>query len=95
MSPSSPSRTLRALELVAAAPVSAPQLADDLSVDPRTARALLDRLVADGYLIRRARRPRRYAAGPRLHALAATLILRREASARAPVSPPADPAARA
>jgi DNA-binding IclR family transcriptional regulator len=43
------SRTLRALELLAARPVTQTELADGLGVHPRTARRLLERLVAEGY----------------------------------------------
>jgi IclR family acetate operon transcriptional repressor len=43
------SRTLRALELLAARPLRPVELASSLDVHPRTARRLLDRLVAEGY----------------------------------------------
>jgi DNA-binding IclR family transcriptional regulator len=42
-------RTLRALELIAARPVTQSELAAGLGVHARTARRLLDRLVAEGY----------------------------------------------
>jgi DNA-binding IclR family transcriptional regulator len=42
-------RTLRALELLAARPVTPSELATILGIHPRTARRLLDRLVAEGY----------------------------------------------
>src|SRR3954468_9781925 len=48
-------RTLRALELIAREPASAPVLADALGVDVRTARALLAALASDGYVARGAR----------------------------------------
>jgi DNA-binding IclR family transcriptional regulator len=68
-------RTIAVLELVAAGPVTAVQVADALGVDPRTARRLLDRLAAEGVIVRRAGRRRRYTAGPRLLSLAAEVIL--------------------
>ena len=42
-------RTLRALELLAARPLTQAELAAGLGVHPRTARRLLDSLVAEGY----------------------------------------------
>jgi DNA-binding IclR family transcriptional regulator len=66
-------RTARALELAAAAPLTAGALAADLRVDPRTARRLLARLAADGMLAALDGRARRYVPGPRLEALAARL----------------------
>jgi glutathione S-transferase len=49
-------RTLRALELIAREPASAPELADALAVDVRTARTLLAALAAGGYVARGPRR---------------------------------------
>jgi DNA-binding IclR family transcriptional regulator len=66
-------RTVRALELAAAGPLTAPALAAELRVDARTARRLLGRLAADGMLRRLDGRARRYVAGPRLLALARAL----------------------
>ena len=43
--------TLRALERLATAPSSAPELAAALGVSVRTARRMLQRLAADGYAI--------------------------------------------
>lgn len=65
------SRTLQALEVVAFAPASAPQVAGALRVHPRTARRLLNRLVEDGWLTRRDGRRRTYAPTLRILALAA------------------------
>jgi IclR family acetate operon transcriptional repressor len=57
------SRTLRALELLAARPVRPHELAAALDIHPRTARRLLDRLVAEGYVAAADDAPRpRYAA---------------------------------
>ncbi|HEY6695512.1 MAG TPA: glutathione S-transferase N-terminal domain-containing protein [Solirubrobacteraceae bacterium] len=63
------SRTLRALELLAREPASAPELADALAVDVRTARTLLGALAADGYVARGPRR--RWRATGRFESLAA------------------------
>lgn len=76
-------RTLRALELVAAGPVTAVQAAHALDLDVRTARRLLDRLTAAGALVRFAGRGRRYAPGPRLLALATAVMSARPAPVRA------------
>ncbi len=43
-------RTMRALELLAIAPRSAPELAGGLGIHPRTARRILNRLKDDGYV---------------------------------------------
>jgi DNA-binding IclR family transcriptional regulator len=67
-------RTARALELAAAAPVTASVVADELRVDARTARRLLARLTADGMLRRLEGRTRRYVPGPRLVALAVAAL---------------------
>lgn len=45
-------RTLRAMELLAVRPRSAPKLADELGVHARTARRLLKRLADEGYVVR-------------------------------------------
>jgi DNA-binding IclR family transcriptional regulator len=45
-------RTLRAMELLAVRPRSAPKLADELGVHTRTARRLLKRLAEQGYVVR-------------------------------------------
>jgi DNA-binding IclR family transcriptional regulator len=45
-------RTLRAMELLAVRPRSAPKLADELGVHTRTARRLLKRLADQGYVVR-------------------------------------------
>jgi DNA-binding IclR family transcriptional regulator len=66
-------RTVRALELAAAGPLTATALAADLRIDARTARRLLTRLDADGMLRRLEGRGRGYAAGPRLVELARAL----------------------
>jgi DNA-binding IclR family transcriptional regulator len=66
-------RTLRALEVLAFQPASAPQVAGALQVHPRTARRLLNRLVADGWLMRSDERRRVYAPTLRIVALAAQL----------------------
>jgi DNA-binding IclR family transcriptional regulator len=45
------SRTLKTLELLATEPRTAPQLADELGVHPRTVRRLLGRLLDEGYVV--------------------------------------------
>jgi len=66
-------RTLQAIELLSFQPASAPQLAGALRIHPRTARRLLNRLVADGWLTRSPGRERTYAPTMRIVALAAQL----------------------
>ena len=66
-------RTLQAIELLSFQPASAPQLAGALRIHPRTARRLLNRLVADGWLTRTSGRTRTYAPTMRIVALAAKL----------------------
>jgi DNA-binding IclR family transcriptional regulator len=66
-------RTLQAIELLSFQPASAPQLAGALRIHPRTARRLLNRLVADGWLTRSHGRERTYAPTMRIVALAAQL----------------------
>jgi DNA-binding IclR family transcriptional regulator len=47
------SRSMRALEVLAFGPSTASQIASELQVHPRTARRLLNRMVSDGWLVRR------------------------------------------
>jgi DNA-binding MarR family transcriptional regulator len=61
--------TLRALERLALAPYSAPELADILKVEVRTARRLLKRLHVEGYVVQEDGYRRRYRATLRLAAL--------------------------
>jgi DNA-binding IclR family transcriptional regulator len=63
--------TMQALEVLAFRPASAPQIADVLRVDARTARRLLNRLTDEGWLIRTEGRARTYTLSLRLVALAA------------------------
>lgn len=70
------SRTLQAIEVLAFQPSSAPQVASALQVHPRTARRLLNRLVADGWATRSDGRRRTYAPTMRIVALAAQLAER-------------------
>jgi DNA-binding IclR family transcriptional regulator len=81
-------RTLRAIEVLAFQPASAPQVAGALQVHPRTARRLLNRLVADGWLTRSDERRRVYAPTLRIVALAAQLADRDPLAnaARSPVA---------
>jgi DNA-binding IclR family transcriptional regulator len=72
------SRTLRALELLAIAPRSAPELADGLGVHVRTARRVLKRLEADGYVAVTEDRRRRYHPTLQLVAVAAEIVERSE-----------------
>jgi DNA-binding IclR family transcriptional regulator len=65
------SRTLRAIEVLAFQPCSAPQVAGALQIHPRTARRLLNRLVADGWATRSEGQRRVYAPSRRIVALAA------------------------
>src|SRR5215212_3868349 len=64
-------RTMRALEVLAFQPASAPQIAEVLQVDARTARRLLNRLTDDGWVVRTEGRVRTYTLSLRLVALAA------------------------
>jgi len=64
-------RTMQALETLAFQPASAPQIADVLRVDARTARRLLNRLADEGWLTRKEGRARTYTLSLRLVALAA------------------------
>jgi DNA-binding IclR family transcriptional regulator len=70
------SRAMRALEVLAFGPSSATRLADELQVHPRTARRLLNRMVADGWVIRRDGARPTYAATLRIVALAAQFAWR-------------------
>ncbi len=67
-------RALRALELLAMQPLSAPQIAAALQIHPRTARRLLTRLHADRYLDRGEDHRRLYWPTMRLVALAGQII---------------------
>ncbi|HEX8101183.1 MAG TPA: IclR family transcriptional regulator C-terminal domain-containing protein [Solirubrobacteraceae bacterium] len=81
------SRTMQAMEVLAFAPSSAPQVAGALRVHPRTARRLLNRLVDDGWVTRTEGRRRVYAPTLRIVALAAHFAERSELAlaAREPV----------
>ena len=74
------SRTMQAMEVLAFQPATAPEVAAQLQVHPRTARRLLNRLVADGWLTRSEGRRRVYAPTMRIVALAA------QHAARAPLA---------
>lgn len=67
-------RTMRALELLAISPLSAPQLADVVDSHPRTMRRVLERLVVEGYLQRSGDMRRIYSPTMRLVALAAQVL---------------------
>ena len=69
-------RTMQAIEVLAFQPCSAPQVAGALQVHPRTARRLLNKLVAEGWLTRSEGRRRIYAPTMRIVALAAQLAER-------------------
>jgi DNA-binding IclR family transcriptional regulator len=69
-------RTMRALEVLAFGPLSAPQVADALQVHPRTARRLLNRLTDEGYLTRSEDSRRLYAPSMRIVALAGQVVER-------------------
>ena len=71
-------RTLRAMELLAVAPRSAPELADGLGVHVRTARRVLKRLEAEGYVVLCDGRRRRYRPTMRIVALAGQVVERAE-----------------
>jgi DNA-binding IclR family transcriptional regulator len=71
-------RTMQAIELLAFQPCTAPQVAAALQVHPRTARRLLNRLVADGYLTRSEGERRVYAPTMRIVALAGQVVERSE-----------------
>src|SRR5687768_15918072 len=67
-------RAVAALEVLAEQPLSAPQLAAALGVHPRTARRLLHRLRADGYVARSDDRRRVYAPTLRVVSLASRVL---------------------
>jgi DNA-binding IclR family transcriptional regulator len=71
-------RTLRAMELLAVAPRSAPELADGLGVHVRTARRILKRLESEGYVALSEGRRRRYRPTMRIVALAGQVVERAE-----------------
>jgi DNA-binding IclR family transcriptional regulator len=71
-------RTLRAMELLAVRPRSAPELAEGLGVHVRTARRVLKRLEAEGYVIVTDDRRRRYRPTMRVVALAGQVVERAE-----------------
>jgi IclR family KDG regulon transcriptional repressor len=74
---------MRALELLAFRPSSAAEVAHALQVHPRTARRLLNRLVADGYVTRTEGERRIYRPTMRLVALAGQVVERSELAQRA------------
>ena len=76
-------RTLRAMELLAVRPRSAPELADALGVHVRTARRVLKRLDSEGYVMLSDDRRRRYRPTMRVVALAAQVVERAELPATA------------
>lgn len=67
-------RTMRALEVLAFEPMSAPRLADTLGIHTRTARRLLTRLHEEGYVWRSDDAHRRYAPTMRIVALAGQVV---------------------
>ena len=71
-------RTLRAMELLAVRPRSAPELADALGVHVRTARRVLKRLDSEGYVALTDERRRRYRPTMRVVALAGQVVERAE-----------------
>jgi len=71
-------RTLRAMELLAVSPRSAPELAEALGVHVRTARRLLRRLESEGYVTAGRERRRRYRPTMRIVALAGQVVERAE-----------------
>jgi IclR family transcriptional regulator, acetate operon repressor len=76
-------RTLRAMELLAVQPRSAPELADALGVHVRTARRILKRLESEGYVAVTEDRRRRYRPTMRVVALAGLVVERAELTALA------------
>jgi IclR family transcriptional regulator, KDG regulon repressor len=76
-------RTLRAMELLAVRPRSAPELADALGVHVRTARRVLKRLESEGYVVLSDDRRRRYRPTMRVVALAGQVVERAELPATA------------
>jgi DNA-binding IclR family transcriptional regulator len=71
-------RTMRALEVLAFEPMSAPRLAETLGIHPRTARRLAVRLLEEGYLERTDDARRLYSPSMRLVALAGQVVQRAE-----------------
>jgi len=71
-------RTLRAMELLAVRPRSAPELAEALGVHVRTARRVLKRLDSEGYVALTDDRRRRYRPTMRVVALAGQVVERAE-----------------
>jgi DNA-binding IclR family transcriptional regulator len=71
-------RTLRAMELLAVQPRSAPELADALGVHVRTARRVLKRLESEGYVTLTGDVRRRYRPTMRVVALAGLVVERAE-----------------
>jgi DNA-binding IclR family transcriptional regulator len=69
---------MRALEVLAFEPMSAPQLAAELQIHPRTARRLLTRLMEEGYLTRTSDPRRLYRPTMRIVALAGQIVERAE-----------------
>jgi DNA-binding IclR family transcriptional regulator len=76
-------RTMQALELLAFQPLSAPQVAASLQIHPRTARRLLVRLHAEGYLTRGDDARRLYRPSMRVVALAGQIAARSPLTVRA------------
>jgi IclR family transcriptional regulator, acetate operon repressor len=76
-------RTLRAMELLAIQPRSAPELADALGVHVRTARRVLKRLESEGYVTMTGDRRRRYRPTMRVVALAGLVVEHAELTALA------------
>lgn len=70
------SRAMQALEVLAFGPASATRVAEELQVHPRTARRLLNRMVYDGWVIRRDGPRPTYTPTLRIVALAAQLAQR-------------------
>ncbi len=71
-------RTVRALEMLAIAPRSAPELAAGLQVHVRTARRILKRLESEGYVYLGNDRRRRYRPTMRVVALAGQVVVQAE-----------------
>jgi DNA-binding IclR family transcriptional regulator len=69
-------RTMQALEVLAFQPSSAPQVAEVLRVDARTARRLLNRLADEGWIVANEGRVRTYTLSLRVVALAAHFLER-------------------
>ena len=69
-------RTMQAIEVLAFQPSTAPQVADALRVDARTARRLLNRLASEGWVTRTEGRVRTYTLSLRLVALASHFLER-------------------